>query len=456
MTAETLSVTHQLAEWIVGSRYEDIPEIGICRAKERFIDSFGVQLGGMATSTGRILATWVKAQDARPISTVVGAGFKTSPSLAALANGASGHALEYDDVAASGGHPANPLTAAALAVGENADASGRAALHAWMVGWEVIAQTNKPCRDGPRNTLMSRGWFNQGFQPTLGVAALTAKLRGLDVKQTRMALGNAAAAMAGVMKNRASDTKAFIAGNAAMHGVMAAELAAMGFTANEDILDGADGVARMMGQEVGDPQRVLDGLGAWDLANNRGTIKMFASCAAGHWAQEAMRRIVLRRPFASHEVERIVVHQPSFLMESLPFHRPKTGLQGKYSLEYDLIAVALDGRAGMKAYTDEAVQRPAAQQLMERVEYVPVEVDLANRKFEARVAVTLTSGEIVEESADTFSGSAQAPPTDQELVAKFYECAKQLMPETRCDEAIDLCWRLDKLDSVRRLGAAIS
>jgi 2-methylcitrate dehydratase PrpD len=143
-------------------------------------------------------------------------------------------------------------------------------------------------------------------------------------------------------------------------------------------------------------------------------------------------------------------------MESLPFHRPKTGLQGKYSLEYDLIAVALDGRAGMKAYTDEAVQRPAAQQLMERVEYVPVEVDLANRKFEARVAVTLTSGETVEESADTFSGSAQAPPTDQELVAKFHECAKQLMPETRCDEAIDLCWRLDKLDSVRRLGAAIS
>jgi 2-methylcitrate dehydratase PrpD len=363
--------------------------------------------------------------------------------------------LEYDDVAFGGGHPANPLTAAALAVGEQVDASGREALLAWMIGWEVIAQTNKPCRDGARNTLMSRGWFNQGFQPALGVAALTAKLRGLNVTETRMALGAAAAAMAGVMKNRASDTKSFTAGNAAMHGVMAAELAAAGFTANEDILDGDDGIARMMGQEVGDAQRVLDGLGDWDLIKNRGTIKMFASCAAGHWAQEAMQRIVRRRPFAPHEVASILVYQPSFLMESLPFHRPKTGLQGKYSLEYDVVAVALDGRAGICQYTDAAVGRSAAQQLMERVEYAPVDVDPKTRKLGARIVVMLTNGETLEESVETFHGSAQNPPTDEELAAKFHECATGLLTEAQRTETIELCWCLDELDSVRKLGDAV-
>jgi 2-methylcitrate dehydratase PrpD len=302
---------------------------------------------------------------------------------------------------------------------------------------------------------MSRGWFNQGFQPALGVAALTAKLRGLNVTQTRMALGNAAAAMAGVMKNRASDTKSFIAGNAAMHGVMAAELVAAGFTATEDILDGDDGIARMMGQEVGDPQRVLDGLGSWDLAKNGGTIKMFASCAAGHWAQHAMQRIMRRRLFTPREVESIVVYQPSFLMDSLPFHRPKTGLQGKYSLEYDVVAVVLDGRAGMHEYTDAAVQRSVAQQLMERVAYVPVEVGLQNRKFGARVVLTLTSGEKLEETAETFHGSAQNPPTDEELVAKFHECAAGGLPASQREAAIDLCWRLDELGSVRQLGDAL-
>ena len=57
-----------------------------------------------------------------------------------------------------------------------------------MVGWDVIGQTAMPCMDGHRNTLLWRGWFNQGFQPALGIAALTAKLMGLDVTQTRMAL----------------------------------------------------------------------------------------------------------------------------------------------------------------------------------------------------------------------------------------------------------------------------
>jgi 2-methylcitrate dehydratase PrpD len=240
-----------------------------------------------------------------------------------------------------------------------------------------------------------------------------------------------------------------------MHGVMAAELVAAGFTANEDILDGDDGIARMMGQEVGDPQRVLDGLGSWDLIKNRGTIKMFASCAAGHWAQHAMQRIVQRRPVTPGEVKSVRVYQPSFLMDSLPFHRPKTGLQGKYSLEYDVVAVALDGRAGMHQYTDAAVQRAAAQQLMERVEYVPVEADLQNHRFGARVVLTLTSGETLEENAEAFHGSAQNPPTDEELVAKFQECAAGMLPAAQRENVIDRCWRLDALSSMRQLGDAL-
>ena len=82
---------------------------------------------------------------------------------------------------------------------------------------------------GPRgNELINRGWFNQGFQETLGVAGLAARLLRLDVEQTRMALGHAASAMAGMMKNRGTDTKGFTAGAAAMHGVMAGELASSG------------------------------------------------------------------------------------------------------------------------------------------------------------------------------------------------------------------------------------
>lgn len=452
----TASVTEQLADWVVKAQLEDAPEGGIRQVEERFIDSLGVQFAGLSVSTGRIMTEWVKAQGARPESSVVGGGFRTTASLATLANATVGHALEFDDIALFSGHYANPLTAAALAVGEKLGSSGRDVIEAWMVGHEVIFQTAKPCMDGHRNTLLWRGWFNQGFQPVMGVAALTAKLMGLDTTQTRMAFGNAASAMAGVMKNRGSDTKSFTAGNAAMHGVMAAELISLGFTANDEIIDGDNGVARMLGLEVGDPDKVLDGLGRWELASRgTSTIRLHASCGAGHWGQDALQRIVRRRPTNPDDIDAIAVSLPAFLTEMLPYHEPQTGLQAKYSIEYDMAAVALDGKAGMYQYSDAAVQRPDARELMKRVEFVPVEGDVGSVKLESRVELRLKNGEVFEETVGLSHGRPEDPLTDAELIGKFHECAEALVSEAQRNEIIDLCWRLHTLGDVGELAAAV-
>jgi 2-methylcitrate dehydratase PrpD len=449
-------VTEQLADWVVGAALKDAPEAAIRQVEERFIDSLGVQFAGLSVSTGRIMTEWVKAQGARPESSVVGGGFQTTASLATLANATAGHALEFDDIALFSGHYANPLTAAALAVGEKLGSSGGEVILAWMVGHEVIFQMAKPCMDGPRNTLLWRGWFNQGFQPVIGVAALTAKLMGLDASQTRMAFGNAASAMAGVMKNRGSDTKSFTAGSAAMHGVMAAELISLGFTANDEIIDGDDGVARMMGLEVGDPNKVLDGLGNWGLASRgTSTMRLHASCGAGHWGQDALQRIIRRRPTNPDEIDSIVVSLPAFLTEMLPYHEPRTGLEAKYSMEYDMVVVALDGRAGLHQYKDSAVQRPEARELMNRVEFVPVDGELGNVKLESRVEMRLKSGEVVEETVSLSHGRPEDPLTDAELIGKFHECAEALVSEDQRNQIIDLCWRLHTLEDVGELASAV-
>jgi len=449
------SVTQQLAEWIVAARYDDIPDISSRRVGERFIDSLGVQFAGMSVQTGRIITEWVRAQGGTPESTVLGADFKTTAALATLVNATAGHALEFDDIATFSGHYANPLTAATLAVGEKVRCSGRDAILAWMVGWEVIRQTAMPCMDGPRNTLLWRGWFNQGFQPALGVAALTAKLLGLNVSQTRMALANAASSMGGVLKNRGSDTKSFTAGNAAMHGVMAAELAALGFTGNEDILDGDDGVIRMMGLEVGDPEKVLHGLGEWDMATRGSTLRLHASCGAGHWAQDALQQIVRRRPTNPEEIVSITVYLPAFLMDMMPYHSPQTGLEGKYSIEYDLVAIALDGRAGMASYTDAAVQRPVAQDLMKRVNYVSVEPAGGQITLNSRVVVRLVGGDELEETVSQSHGTPNDPLTRDELLGKFHECAEAVLPVAERNRVIELCEQLDSLDTLGEIADVI-
>jgi 2-methylcitrate dehydratase PrpD len=450
------SVTQQLAEWIVGTRYADIPLTGIARVRMLFVDSVGVQFGGMSVPAGQILVKWIKQQGAVSESTIVGAGFKTTAAMAALANAAAGHALEFDDVATFGGHNANPLTAAALALGEKLGSSGRDVILAWLVGWEVIAQTSRICI-GPRgNELLNRGWFNQGFQPALGVAALAAKLMKFDVQQTRMTLGHAASTMAGVLKNRGSDTKSFVAGNAAMHGIMAAELTALGFTANEDILDGDSGVARLLGLENGDPQKLLNGLGSWDLATNGSSIKLHASCAAGHWSQDALQNILRRRPASPEEIEAIEVHINDFLLPMLPYHSPQLGLEAKYSLEYDLATIALDGRAGMHQYTDAMVQRPAAQALMKRVVCHPQAGNLGTVKLESRVVLKLRNGEVLEETVERIHGTPANPLSWEEITGKFHECAAAVVPQAQRDRVIGLCARLEQLSNVREIADAVN
>jgi 2-methylcitrate dehydratase PrpD len=449
-TAPEASVTEQVASWIVEVGARDVPEVAVERTRHLVLDSIGNQFAGMAASTGRLLAEWVRGQGARPDCTVAAQDFKTTVALATLVNGAASHALENDDIATFSSHPNSPLTAAALAIGEHTGVSGRDVVTAWAIGWEVTAQTMKVCL-GPRgNELINRGWFNQGFQETLGVAALAARLMGLDVEQTRMALGHAASAMAGMMKNRGTDTKGFTAGSAAMHGVMAAELASIGFTANTDILDGELGVARLLGLDGGDPARILDGLGTWDLATRGSTIRLHACCGAAHWSMDAMQQILRNGDVVPDEIEVIAVEIPSFLTDMVPFHEPESGLEGKYSLEYDLAAIALDGRAGIHQYTDEAVQRRAARALMQRVKTISVDGPL-----ESRVVVTMRDGVTHEATVSRAHGNPADPLTDAERIGKFHECAAALAADDQRERIVELVGRLEVLDDAGDLARAI-
>jgi 2-methylcitrate dehydratase PrpD len=343
------------------------------------------------------------------------------------------------------------MTAATLAYGEKIGASGADVILGWMVGYEIIAQTAKVTADPGGNTLLNRGWFNQGFLPAVATAAAASRMAGLDVMQTRMAMGHAASTMAGMLKNRGSDTKGFVAGNAAMHGIMAAELVALGFTANDEIMDGEIGVARLLSFNTRDAEMMLDGLGNWTMATLGSTLRLHACCGASHWAQDALQNIVRNHPLKHDQIAAIEVEFPAMLHQFMPYSRPQTGLEGKYSLEYGIVAIALDGRAGLHQYSDAAVQRPEAQALMERVVVMPK----TEGPMQSRVVVKLTNGEVYEESANRAHGNPSDPLTREEVAGKFHECAEELMTSEQRQVILDLCDRLDQLGNIRELGSAL-
>ena len=144
-----------------------------------------------------------------------------------------------------------------------------------------------------------------------------------------------------------------------------------------------------------------------------------------------------------------------FLTEMLPYQLPQTGLEGKYSMEYDVVAVLLDGRAGLHQYSDAAVQRPEAQELMQSVAVIPMGTDMTDTPLESRVTVTLKNGEKLEETVNMSHGRPEDPLTEDEVLGKFHECAAGLLSEAQRNRVLDLIGRLDSLANVSELADAV-
>jgi 2-methylcitrate dehydratase PrpD len=167
---------------------------------------------------------------------------------------------------------------------------------------------------------------------------------------------------------------------------------------------------------------------------------------------DAVQRIVREHSLDADHIESIDVEIPAFLTDMVPNHRPATGLEAKYSLEYSVATVVLDGRAGIHQFSDAAVRRPAAQSLLERVRTVPVE----GGPFESRVVVTLQDGGQLEATVNRAHGNPADPLTEDERLGKFHECAATLASPAQRDRIVELTAKLDAMPDVAELAAALA
>ena len=234
----SMSAAARLAEFIVKTSLGDCPADAVAQVRRAALDTLGVMLAGASEPVARIVRRVVHAEGGIALATVVGTSLKTSPGWAALANGAAGHAHDFDDTNfALLGHPSVPLLSTALAAAEAETADGRALVLGYVVGFEVDVALGTALNPGH----YTRGWHSTSSIGTLGCAAAAARIMGLDVVQTRNALALAASHASGLKENFGSMTKPYHAGHAARNGILAAQLAREGLTASETALEGKQG-----------------------------------------------------------------------------------------------------------------------------------------------------------------------------------------------------------------------
>ena len=272
-----------LADFVVGFDLKQVPPDVIDLARLAFIDTVGVAVAGSHEEVAHIAAEMAKLEGTAPQCTIIGQSFKASPQLAALANGVSSHAMDYDFSFISG-QSAAPVIPALLAVAESTGATPAEFLGAFIVGCEVVARVG---RSSPRIS-NGGGWQGAGVIGGIGAAAACAKLMKLPVEQVAHAIGISASLVSGLPANYGTMTKPLHVGNGARNGVMAAMLAARGFTSSPTVLEGDNGYYSSFARALKTDFAPFNDLGTrWDLKQTGYSIKYYPCGGRGHTAIDA-------------------------------------------------------------------------------------------------------------------------------------------------------------------------
>jgi 2-methylcitrate dehydratase PrpD len=461
-----LGVTKSIVDFITRTSLTDVPDRAIMEAKRCLIDGFGVILAGASTEGSAIVREYIKSagSTARDASVLGHDRLAASATHAALANGASGHAMDYDDTQLSSSpdrvfglltHPTVPVLAAALAVGERLGVSGRVFLEAFLVGFEVECKIAEAIR--PDHYL--RGFHSTGTIGTFGAAAGAAKLLKLPPPKIAHALGIAASMSSGIRVNFGSMTKPLHAGRAAENGVTAVELAARGFTAGDDPLDGEWGFFQVLGGGA-DLPRIVSALGKPHSIIEPGvSIKPYPCGSLGHPTMDAMLTLVTKNDVKPEQIVAVRVRAGTNILNPLRYKTAKTELEAKFCLPFMMASIALRRRAGIREFTDEFVASAPVQAMMARVETV-FDAEIEARGFDkmrSRVEVDLADGrKFAQPSDERYRGSPDKPFTRDELLEKFTDCASLALSAERTRHAIDRIESVDRLANIRELTAALA
>src|SRR5436190_18498 len=458
---QNTSLTDYVAGFVVATHAKDIPADVMHLGKRSVIDGLGLALAGAVSQTSTISRRYLAALGiaSGDGATVVGSDLRLPARFAAFANGVSIHADDYDDTQLAIGkdrvyglltHPTAPALPPVLALAERDRRSGRDLLTAYQVGVEVECKIAEAIL--PRH-------YQQGFHSTatcgaIGAAAAAAKLLGLDRDATRRALSLGATQAGGLRENFGTMTKPFHAGRAAESGVVAAELAALGFTASPNGLEGERGFFRAAGG--GYSVEMIDGkLGnPWTFAFPGVSIKPHPSGSLTHPGMAVMLDLIQRHDLRPARVKRVSVGTNHNMPNALIHHRPRNELQAKFSMEFCMAILLIERKAGLEQFTDAVVNRPDVQAMLGRVEFgVHPDAEAAGfDKMTTIVEVEQDDGSTVKGSADFGKGSPVNPMSDAELEQKFMECATWGgLDRSRAQRIIDLAWRIDELENLDEL-----
>ena len=444
--------TESLARFAIETKTSSVPSDVVHAARRAILDTIGVALAGSVEPVSRIIADHARDQGGATESAIWGTSKRVGALNAALANGTSAHALDFDDThEAMRGHPSVPVLPAVIAMGERLGASGADVLAAFAIGVEVECKLGRLAGYEPYD----RGWHVTATHGVVGATVAAGRLAGLSIDQMCQAIGVAVSHAGGVRQNFGTMTKPLHVGRAAGSAIFAVELVQRGFSASPEALEGDVGYLAVFGRSadysVDDLSSTLGN--PFELVSPGVNVKVYPCCAFTHAAIDLA--LELSGDLSKQAINRVVVSVPYAAPLVLIHHRPRDPLSAKFSLEYCVAAALVDNAVTLTHFIDPVVLRDDLQAVLRLVEYVVPEEWQAQcgplKTGQARMDVHLDDGTVRHAETDAVRGSSARPLSDTELATKFLSCAELSLGLDQSEEVLELIRGFEQLPAVSEL-----
>ncbi len=439
-------VTRILATYLVQARYEDLPAEVRKEGCRTLLNWVGVAVGGSHHETVQRAIAALKPFSALDQASLLGRSERFDIMNAAFLNGVSSHVFDFDDTHLKTIiHPAGPVMSAILALAEYRPVSGKDFLNALILGVET------ECRIG--NSVYPDhydvGWHITGTAGVFGAAAAAGKLLGLNEQQMVWALGLAASQPVGLRESFGSMNKSFNPGRAASNGLFAALLAAENYTSSDAMIEAKRGWAHTISTKQ-DFSQITENLGShYEAALN--TYKPFACGIVIHPALDAAIQMRNEYQLTADQIAKVELKVHPLVLELTGKKTPRIGLEGKFSIYHSVAVAIVEGAAGERQYSDQAVLDPVVLKLRERV---VATVDPAVKPEQVDMTILLNDGRTLHKFIEHAIGSVEVPMTDQQLEAKFLDLAKGILSDEQARKLLSLCWDVEKLESAAEIAKA--
>lgn len=430
----SVGTTRLLARLVAQTRWQDLPEAVRHEGVRSFVNWLGCAIGGAPHPGVAAAARAATVFGGTPAATLLGMKRRADPMAAALVNGISSHVLDFDDThEGTLIHPSAPVLSAALALAEARGTSGAELLAAFLLGVETACRVGMAVSPAHYDA----GWHITGTAGAIGAGAAAARLLGLDAERTAWAIGLAATQPVGLRVHFGAMAKSFHPGRAAQNGILAALLAAEGFDAAPDAIEGRRGFASVLSTAFA-AERIEKGLGErWEILRN--TYKPFACGLVVHPVIDLCIRLRAERGFSVEGIERVQLRVHPLVLDLTGKTEPASGLEGKFSVFHAAAVALLDGAGGEAEFSDARVRAKEVIALRRRVEAI---VDETCRRTEAEVALMMRGGSELRASTATPLGSLENPMSDDALGTKFLGLAEPVLGRGAAGRLLGKAWRL--------------